>query len=224
MFCFLSSQSVPATIDHCSWIWFPHYFLPCYCSEDPILNRFKSTQTRISVFHFAQKRTDLSNSPHTNTQTDTQTPVFTHTNRQTHKLIYSLVPRDRQTHNMSPKHAVLQRHTQNCIRKSLRCDMYCIYVYQCWAITCPATAKMPWLCCDMQSTPTWHTLVESTLFPSHFNEKTLNQRGTDVEWTFVPQMGRALVLYLTILYYPPQDWSCQAYTIGSVPDCNLFPI
>jgi hypothetical protein len=34
--------------------------------------------------------------------------------------------------------------------------------------------------------PTVHTLVESMLFPLHFNEIMLNQRGIDVELTSVP--------------------------------------
>ena len=40
--------------------------------------------------------------------------------------------------------------------------------------------------CEQKSGPTGHTLVESTLFPSHFNEITLTQRGIDVELTSVP--------------------------------------
>jgi hypothetical protein len=36
------------------------------------------------------------------------------------------------------------------------------------------------------NTPTRHTVVESTLFPHHVNEITLNQRGIDIELTSVP--------------------------------------
>jgi hypothetical protein len=39
--------------------------------------------------------------------------------------------------------------------------------------------------------PTGETLVESTLFPRHFNENMLNQRGKDAEFKSVPS-GAAL--------------------------------
>ena len=37
----------------------------------------------------------------------------------------------------------------------------------------------------MNGLPTGHPLVELTLFPRHFNDITLNQRGIDVELTSV---------------------------------------
>jgi hypothetical protein len=52
------------------------------------------------------------------------------------------------------------------------------------------------VCCCFHST--WHTLVESTLFPHHFNEITLNQRGIDVELTSVPS-GLLVPLLLLLL-------------------------
>ena len=50
---------------------------------------------------------------------------------------------------------------------------------------------------------TGSTQVESTVFPGHFNQITLNQRGIDVELTSVPMWG----VYGLMLFRLPPDYS-----------------
>ena len=60
--------------------------------------------------------------------------------------------------------------------------------------------------------PTGHTLVEATLFPHHFNEITLNQRGIDIELTSVPS-GLVCSPCLSLAYHKQQLLSHSEITM-----------
>ena len=67
--------------------------------------------------------------------------------------------------------------------KCMGCSMFYFLVYE------SKGSPLRW-----KKLPTGHTLVDSTLFPCHFNEISLNQCGIDASLTFVPN-GSSLLYW-----------------------------